>query len=94
MTLSEELSKNKDERKRIVHGYMQELLNSYTIIEGYEAVYGTDATNFPEGVHTEVMELIARATEIHSHIPALKKSVEMDRVFQNVTSEIDIMLNS
>lgn len=92
MTLHDELSKSKEQRKAIVRGYMSELLDSHVIIEGYEAVYGNDATKFPKAVHSEVMALVARATEIHTHIPTLRKSCEVDNSFSEVDNEISIML--
>jgi len=93
MTLTEELAQSRSKRKLIVAGYKKELRALYDIIVSHEKKYGTDVTLMPVDVHREVMSAVARATEINSHIPDLKKSFELDKSFDNVDSEIDMMLN-
>lgn len=92
MTLNEELLQSRSNRKSIVTGYLNELKELYQIVVNHENAYGTDVMLMPDYAHHEVMSVVARATEIHTHIPYLRDSFEFDKSFETVDSEIEIML--
>lgn len=93
MTLNEELAQSQFNRKYIVTSYMKELKELYQVIIKHETAYGPDVMAMPDYAHREVMAAVARASEINTHIPALKQSFDLDNSFKTVESEIDIMLH-